>query len=131
MTNATFQLSEFLFVGYTPKQKRDNIRFVHGMTLIIFTLLFIFAPSRSFGRYLALSFFVTVAFLYKHYGSCWVSDVESKTYNKSNTGVLDALLSLLGIAKTKESREIVTGVGYFFAIILMSCLAIRDMFGVY
>ena len=131
MTNATFQLSEFLFEGYTPRQKHDNIRFVHGLTLIIFTLLFIFAPSRSFGRYLAFTFFVGVAFLYKYYGSCWVSDVEKRTYNKSNGAILDPVLSLIGIPRTKESREIVVGVGYLFVIILMSCLVVRDMFGVY
>lgn len=131
MTNATFQLSEFLFEGYTPRQKRDNIRFVHGLTLIIFTLLFIFAPSRSFGRYLAFTFFVAVAFLYKYYGSCWVTDVEERSYNKSSGAILDPVLSLIGIPRTKESREIVVGVGYLFVIILMSCLVVRDMFGVY
>lgn len=131
MTNATFQLSEFLFEGYTPRQKRDNVRFVHGLTLVLFTLLFIFAPSRSVGRYLALTFFVVVAFLYKYYGSCWVTDVETKLYEKSSGAILDPVLSLLGIPRTKESREIVVGVGYLFVIILMGCLAIRDMFGVY
>lgn len=131
MTNATFQLSEFLFAGYTPRQKRDNVRFIHGMILFLLTMLFIFAPSRSFARYLVLGLYISFAVLYYVYGSCWVSDVEAKLHNTSNGGVLDPALSLLGIPRTKETRAVVTGTGYLFSILLMTCLIIRDMFGVY
>ena len=131
MTTITLQLSNVVFDGYTPKQKRDNVRFLHGMTLFLLTILFIFSPSRSFARYFVLGLYIAFAALYKIYGSCWVSDVEKTYYNKSYGAVLDPALSLLGIPRTKETREVVTGVGYLFSILLMSCLMIRDMFGVY
>jgi hypothetical protein len=131
MTVITLKLSNVLFDGYTPKQKRDNVRFLHGMTLFLLTMLFIFAPSRSFARYLVLGLYIAFAMLYVVYGSCWVSDVESKLHNTAPGAVLDPVLSLLGIAKTKETRQVVVGVGYIFSILLMSCLIIRDMFGVY
>ena len=131
MTVITLKLSNVLFDGYTPKQKRDNVRFLHGMTLFMLTMLFIFAPSRSFARYLVLGLYIAFAILYIIYGSCWVTDVESKLHNTSPGAVLDPVLSLLGIPKTKETRQVVVGVGYLFSILLMSCLVIRDMFGVY
>ncbi len=131
MTVITLKLSNVLFDGYTPKQKRDNVRFLHGMTLFLLTILFIFAPSRSFTRYLVLGLYIAFAMLYIIYGSCWVTDVESKLHNTSPGAVLDPVLSLLGIPKTKETRQVVVGVGYLFSILLMSCLVIRDMFGVY
>jgi hypothetical protein len=131
MTVITLKLSNVLFNGYTPKQKRDNVRFLHGMTLFLLTMLFIFAPSRSFARYLVLGLYIAFAMLYVVYGSCWVSDVESRLHNTTPGAVLDPVLSLLGIAKTKETRQVVVGVGYIFSILLMSCLIIRDMFGVY
>ena len=131
MTVITLKLSNIVFDGYTPKQKRDNVRFLHGMTLFLLTMLFIFSPSRSFARYLVLGLYIAFAALYVIYGSCWVTDVESKLHNTTQGAVLDPVLSLLGIPKTKETRQVVVGVGYLFSILLMSCLAIRDMFGVY
>jgi len=131
MTVITLKLSNVLFNGYTPKQKRDNVRFLHGMTLFLLTMLFIFAPSRSFARYFVLGLYIVFAVLYKIYGACWVSEVEKIHLNTSIGGVMDPALSLLGIPKTKESREIVTGIGYLFSILLMSCLMLRDLFGVY
>jgi hypothetical protein len=65
------------------------------------------------------------------YGACWVTEVEKAHHSTSVGGVLDPALSLLGIPRTKESREVVTGVGYLFSILLMACLMLRDMFGVY
>lgn len=131
MVITTLKLSNTIFDGYTPKQKRDNVRFLHGMTLFLLTMLFIFAPSRSFARYLVLSLYLAFAGLYIMYGSCWVTDVESKLHDTSPGAVLDPVLSLLGTPKTKETRQVVVGVGYIFSILLMFCLIIRDMFGVY
>jgi hypothetical protein len=131
MTVITLKLSNVLFDGYTPKQKRDNVRFLHGMTLFLLTMLFIFAPSRSFARYVVLGLYIVFAVLYKVYGACWVTEVEKAHRSTSVGGVLDPALSLLGIPRTKESREVVTGVGYLFSILLMFCLTVRDMFGVY
>lgn len=131
MTVITLKLSNILFDGYTSKQKRDNVRFLHGMTLFLLTMLFIFAPSRSFARYLVLSLYILFAVLYRIYGACWVTEVEKAHHNTSVGGVLDPALSLLGIPRTSQSREIVTGIGYLFSILLMFCLMIRDLFGVY
>ena len=131
MTVITLKVSNVIFDGYTPRQKRDNVRFLHGMSLFLLTMLFIFAPSRSFARYFVLALYIVFAILYKIYGSCWVTEVEKAHHTTSIGGVLDPALALLGIPRTKESREVVTGVGYLFSILLMSCLSIRDMFGVY
>lgn len=131
MTVITLKLSNVIFDGYTPRQKRDNVRFLHGMGLFLLTMLFIFAPSRSFARYFVLGLYIVFAVLYKAYGACWVTEVEKTHMNTSAGAVLDPILALLGIPRTKESREVVTGVGYLFSILLMSCLMLRDMFGVY
>jgi hypothetical protein len=69
--------------------------------------------------------------LYFILGDCWVSQVENELSKESTSGILDNILSLLGIPKNKYTRSMVTGLSYLYAIFLMSCLMFRDLFGIY
>lgn len=125
--------TDSLFSHCTPKEKRDNLKFIHGMIVLFLAIIFIFSPSRSFTRYFILGLYVTFASLYATLGDCWVSRVEQDLFKTKNNppGVLDPILTLIGIPKTVESRETTTRISYLFTIIILLCLTIRDVFGIY
>lgn len=131
MKSWTHGLADIFFPHCTPKQKRDNIRFFHGMIIFGLAMMFIFAPSRSFARYLILVLYIVFALLYYFLGDCWVAVVEREVYKKGNAAVLDSLLSLLGVPRNIYNQYMITGVAYVFSNLLLGCLMIRDMFGVY
>ena len=122
-----------VFSHCTPKQKRDNLKFIHGMGVLFLAIAFIFSPSRSFIRYGILGLYLTFASFYAILGDCWVSRVEQDLFKTKHDppAVLDPILTLIGIPKNVESRETTTRIAYLFTIILLSCLMIRDIFGVY
>jgi hypothetical protein len=122
---------DIVFLNHTPKQKREALRFIHGMVLFCFALLFIFAPSRSFARYIVLTFYIGSGLLYYFLGDCWVSVVEREYHKKGKSGVLDPVLTLLGYPITSEYQYMVTSVGYILSNFMLLCLMIRDLFGVY
>lgn len=124
---------DIAFSHCTPKEKRDNLKFIHGMVVLFLAIVFIFSPSRSFTRYGILGLYVTFASLYATLGDCWVSRVEQDLFKtkRDPPGVLDPILTLIGIPKNTESRETTTRIAYLFTIILLLFLSIRDLFGVY
>ena len=122
-----------IFSHCTPKEKRDNLRFIHGLVVLFLAITFIFSPSRSFIRYGILGLYIILASFYAILGSCWVSQVENDLFKTKHDPptVIDPVLTLIGIPKTKETRETTTRIAYLFAIIILMCLMIRDVFGVY
>lgn len=124
---------DIAFSHCTPKEKRDNLKFIHGLIVLFLAITFIFSPSRSFIRYFILGLYATFATFYAILGDCWVSRVEQELFKSKNDppGVLDPILTLIGIPKNTESRETTTRIAYLFTIILLFCLTIRDLFGVY
>lgn len=120
-----------VFSNCSNKQKKDNLRFFHGMILFCFALIFIFSPSRSLPRYIALLFYIISGLLYYLLGDCWVSVVEKEFHSKGKTGVLDPVLTLLGYPITTEYQYMITSVGYAMSIFTLLCLTLRDMYGIY
>ena len=129
----THGLANFTFPHCTPKQKRDNVKFIHGLSVLFMASLFIFAPSRSFSRYFALAIYILFAGLYALFGDCWVSQVEKEIFSKSDNppAVLDPIITLIGLPKNKETRELTTRISYFFMIVILAMLTIRDIIGYY
>jgi len=126
-------LADFLFTHCTPKQKRDNVKFIHGMLVLLIAVAFIFSPSRSLFRYSMLGCYVFFATMYATFGDCWVSQVEREIFSTKSDppGVLDPVITILGMPKNKDNREITTRASYFFTIIILLFLTVRDIIGVY
>jgi Ca2+/Na+ antiporter len=121
-----------VFSGYTNKQKRDNVRFIHGMTVFGLGMFFLFAPSRSWQRILAFSLYVVFILLYITLGDCWVYQVENEFFSEKNDdGVLGPLRTLLGLPDDENTKRVFTSVGYFFVCFIGSCILVRDSFGIY
>jgi hypothetical protein len=130
--NATIHLVDTVLPGYSPQQKRNNVRFVHSMTVFLMALLFIFAPARSSLRYGIFGMYCFFIFLYIALGDCWVYHVEQEYFQVENdAGVLSPLVDLLGLPNEPIVQDVITGVGYAFVAFLTVCLLIRDSFGVY
>ena len=131
MKTGTMLLVNLVFRNHTPAQKRESVQFLHGITLLILLFIFIYSPSKSYTRVAVFVVYILFMVLYFILGDCWVSQVENELTNESNSGVLDNVLSILGIPKNEHTRPMFTGMSYLYAIFLMSCLIFRDMFGVY
>ena len=131
MVKNTLALVNSVFQNHTSKQKRESVQFLHGLVVLFLLFIFIFSPSRSYIRIGAFSLYILFMVLYFILGDCWVSLVENELTKESTSGVLDNILSMLGVPKIKHTRIIVTGLSYLYAIFLMSCLMFRDVFGVY
>lgn len=126
-------LADAVFLHCTPKQKRDNVKFIHGMAVLLIAVAFIFAPSRSLFRYAMLGIYIFAATMYATFGDCWISQVEKEIFSTKSDppAVLDPIITLVGMPKTKENREITTRASYFFTIVILIFLSIRDIIGVY
>lgn len=120
-----------VFQHHTQKQKRESIQFLHGLTVLILLFIFVYSPSCSYVRIIVFCTYISFMLLYFILGDCWVSQVENELTKESTSGVLDNILSMLGIPKNKHTRPMVTGLSYLYAIFLMACLMFRDLFGVY
>jgi hypothetical protein len=132
LKDATISIVDSFFPGYTPLQKRNNVRFLHGMTVFLMALFFIFAPARSYTRYGIFGLYCFFIFLYVTLGDCWVYHVEKEYFEvKNDAGVLAPLVDLLGLPNEPVVQDVITGVGYTFVALLSVCLLIRDSFGVY
>ena len=135
LVDKTKDLAEFLFNGYTTKQKRDNIRFLHGMTLFCLVMLFIFSPSRSWARWIVIGCFGVFVTLYITLKDCWISlvenEYESEDTKEDNQGVLIPMLNLTGHPITDESKIMVTSISYFYTIAIMLLLTLRYCYGIY
>ncbi len=133
LVGSTKGLVEFVFDGYTPKQKRDNVRFLHGVIPVCLVLMFIFSPSRSHARLFVIGCFVVFTTLFFTLKDCWVSLVETEYVEQENDdlGVVGPLINLVGSEITKESRKLTTAIAYIYTFALMTLLTVRDMYGVY
>lgn len=133
LVGATKGLVEFIFDGYTPQQKRDNVRFIHGLVPVCLVLMFIFSPSRSYARLLVIGCFVVFTTLFFTLKDCWVSLVEEDYIKQEETdlGVVGPLINLVGGDVTRESRKLTTAIAYIYTFGLMALLTVRDMYGVY
>ena len=133
LVGATKGFVEFVFDGYTAKQKRDNVRFVHGMIPVCLVLMFIFSPSRSHARLFVIGCFVIFTTLFFTLKDCWVSLVETEYVDEEqdDLGVVGPLINLVGSEITKESRKLTTAIAYIYTFGLMTLLTVRDMYGVY
>ena len=135
LVDKTKDLAEFLFNGYTTKQKRDNIRFLHGMVLFCLVMVFIFSPSRSWARWIVIGFFALFITLYITLKECWISVVEneygSEEMKEDNEGVLIPMLNLTGHPITPETKTLVTSIAYIYTIGIMFLLTLRDCYGIY
>jgi len=127
----TLLIVDSVFSHHTPKQKRESVQFLHGLGVLILLFIFVYSPSCSYVRISVFCAYISFMVLYFILGDCWVSQVENELTKESTSGVLDNILSMLGIPKNKHTRAIVTGVSYIYAVFLMSCLMFRDIFGVY
>jgi hypothetical protein len=132
LKEASIGIVDSFFPGYTPLQKRNNVRFLHGMTVFLMALFFIFAPARSYARYAIFGLYSLFIFLYVTLGDCWVYHVEQEYFKvEHDAGVLEPLVHLLGLPNEPVVHNVITGVGYAFVGFLSICLMIRDSFGVY
>jgi hypothetical protein len=131
LKNGTLSLVNLVFQSHTQKQKRESIQFLHGLTILVLLFIFLFSPSCSYVRLTVFCIYISFMLLYFILGDCWVSQVENELSKESTSGILDNILSLLGIPKNKYTRSMVTGLSYLYAIFLMSCLMFRDLFGIY
>lgn len=131
MKTSTMLLVNLVFRNHTPIQKRESVQFLHGMTVLVLLFIFIYSPSKSYIRLIVFTLYILFMVLYFILGDCWVSQVENELTNESSSGVLDNVLSVLGIPKNEHTRPMFTGLSYLYAIFLMSCLMFRDIFGVY
>lgn len=133
LVGSTKGLVEFVFDGYTPKQKRDNVRFLHGVIPVCLVLMFIFSPSRSYARLLVIGSFIVFTTLFFTLKDCWVSIVEIGYVEeeKNDIGVVGPLINLVGSDITKETRRLTTAIAYIYTFGLMTLLTVRDMYGVY
>jgi hypothetical protein len=131
MKKYTLCVVDTVFPKHTQKQKRDSLQFIHGFIVIICLFIFIFSPSKSYIRTTIFVFYLGFMVLYFILGDCWVSSVEKDLVPEHQTGVLDSLLSIIGIPKNKHTRSIIVGISYLYAIFLMSCFMFRDLFGIY
>lgn len=133
LVGATKGLVEFVFDGYTPQQKRDNIRFIHGVIPVCLVLMFIYSPSRSYARLFVIGCFVVFTTLFFVLKDCWVSLVETEYVEQEETdiGVVGPLINLVGAQITKESRKLTTAIAYIYTFALMTLLTVRDMYGIY
>jgi len=131
LKNGTLSLVNLVFQSHTQKQKRESIQFLHGLTILVLLFIFLFSPSCSYVRLTVFCIYISFMLLYFILGDCWVSQVENELSKESTSGILDNILSLLGIPKNKHTRSMVTGLSYLYAIFLMSCLMFRDLFGIY
>ena len=131
MVKNTLALVNSVFQNHTARQKRESVQFLHGLIVLLLLFIFIFSPSRSYIRISAFSLYILFMVLYFILGDCWVSLVENELTKESTSGVLDNILSMLGVPKNKHTRVIVTGLSYLYAIFLMGCIMFRDLFGVY
>jgi hypothetical protein len=127
----TLLLVDLVFQHHTPRQKRESVQFLHGLIVLILLFIFVYAPSCSYIRKTVFFVYISFMVLYFILGDCWVSQVENELTKESNSGVLDNILSIIGIPKNKHTRAIITGISYLYAIFLMSCLMFRDLFGTY
>lgn len=132
LRDATVSIANILFAGYTDRQKRDNVRFIHGMIVFLLGMFFLFSPGRSWQRILAFSIYVVFIILYVALGDCWVYHVEKEFFVvEEDGGVLGPLRDLLGFPNDDNTQRIFSSIGYFFVCFIGSCLMIRDSFGVY
>ena len=132
LREATVSLANCVFSGYSNKQKRDNVRFIHGMTVFALGMFFLFSPSRSWQRILSFSLYLVFILLYVILGDCWVYHVENEFFSEENDGgVLTPLRNLLGLPDDENTKRVFTSVGYFFVCFIGSCIMIRDSFGIY
>ncbi len=132
LRDATISVANLVFQGYSNKQKRDNVRFLHSMTIFLLAMLFIFAPSRSWARILSFSLYILFIILYVTLGDCWVYVVENEFEKVENDGgILTPLRTLLGFPEDEYTQRIFTSLGYFFACFIGSCFMVRDSFGIY
>ena len=133
LVGATKGFAEFVFEGYTPRQKRDNIRFIHALVPCCLILMFIFSPSRSYARLLVIGFFMIFTTLFFTLKDCWVSLVEEEYIDQedSDLGVVGPLINLVGANITKETRKLTTAIAYIYTMVLIFLLTIRDMYGIY
>lgn len=130
--DTTVSIVNFVFKDYTNKQKRENVRFLHGMTVFLLGFFIIFAPSRSWQRILSFGLYILFIVLYIALGDCWVYHVEQEFFEvKEDGGVLTPLRDLLGLPDDEQTKKVFTSVGYFFVFLIGSCLMVRDSFGVY
>jgi hypothetical protein len=130
--DTTVSLVNTLFPGYTDKQKRDNVRFLHGMSVFALGMFFLFAPSRSWQRILAFLLYMIFIVLYIVLGDCWVYHVEQEFFHvEEDGGVLTPLRDLLGLPDDENTKRVFTSLGYFFVCFVGSCILIRDSFGIY
>ena len=121
-----------LFSGYTDRQKRDNVRFIHGMVVLALGMFFLFSPSRSWQRIVAFSIYMLFIVLYVVLGDCWMYHVEKEFFEvEEDGGVLAPLRDLLGLPDDENTKRVFTTLGYFFVCFIGSCLMIRDSFGIY
>ena len=132
LRDTTVAIANILFSGYTDKQKRDNVRFLHGMTILFLSLLFVFAPSRSWARLASFGLYMIFIILYIVLGECWVYLVEKEFLEvEEDGGILAPLRDLLGLPHDPMTSRVFTSLGYFFAFFIGSCLLLRDSFGIY
>ena len=131
MKTGTMLLVNLVFRNHTQLQKRESVQFLHGISVLVLLFIFIYSPSRSYIRFAVFTLYILFTVLYFILGDCWISQVENDLTDESNSGVLDNVLSVLGIPKNEYTRPMFTGVSYLYAIFLMSCLMFRDIFGVY
>jgi hypothetical protein len=133
LVSLTKEIFDFLFQGYTPKQKRDNLRFFHGLVVFSLVMIFIFSPSRSWARWIVIGFFALFITLYITLGNCWISLVETEyvSDNQDDEGVLIPILNLTGHPITDESKTLTTSIAYVYTISLMFLLTLRDCYGIY
>lgn len=132
LINATKGIVETIFDGYTPKQKRENIQFLHGLFVFCLVMIFVFSPSRSSARWIIIGLFSFFIFLYICFKDCWVSVVESEyDVEGSYSGPLGAMINLTGTPITKETKDLTTSIAYVYTISLMLVLTLRDFYGIY
>lgn len=130
--DTTVAIANRLFSGYTDKQKRDNVRFIHGMTILFLSLFFLFAPSRSWARLVSFAIYMLFIILYIVLGDCWVYHVEKEFFEvEEDGGILAPLRDLLGLPHDPMTSRVFTSLGYFFAFFIGSCILLRDSFGIY
>lgn len=132
LVSITKTIFEAIFDGYTPKQKRENIQFLHGLFVFSLTMIFVFSPSRSRARWIVIGLFSLFIFLYITLKDCWVSVVEHE-YDEGGEygGPLGAMINLTGTPFTKETKSLTTSIAYVYTISLMVALTLRDCYGIY
>jgi hypothetical protein len=128
----TKRIVETVFDGYTPKQTRENIQFLHGLFVFCLVLIFVFSPARSWARWTVIGLFSVFIFLYICFKDCWVSVVEYDYDTEGDySGPLGPMINLTGTPITKETKDLTTSIAYVYTISLMVVLTLRDFYGIY